>query len=152
MRRSSGTPSPAPSRKRLHTAAPESGALAGVVCSLRGYRLAWLLNRHLDWNLSRVAEVMPFAQDGKAEGNGFARFTGECPIDKSSFCLISNRFAGAYLMPEQKSFDYFLLVQGGWYEEHFALLLDRIRPLPNVLTVFHVQPPKVKQRLNVLLE
>ncbi len=146
--RTAGQPAAPPTRKRLHSVAPESGEVAGIVSSLRDYRLAWLFNRHLDWNLGRTEDLTPNAP----EGGGFARFTGECPVDKSSFCLISNRFSGAYLLPEQKSFDYFLLVQGGWYEEHFALLLDRIRPLPDVLTVFHVQPPKVKQRLNVLLE
>ncbi len=139
-------------RSTLELEAPDTGEMAAIATPLRDYRFAWLLNRHLRLGLRRVADVAPPDEAPGGDGARFARFTGEDPLDKSGFCLISNRFSGAYLLPDLKAFDYFLVVTGGWYADRFPLLLDRIRPLPNVQTVFPLRPPKVKERLNLLLE
>lgn len=125
--------------------------VAGITTPLRDYRMAWLLNKHLKLGLHRVEDVTGATLPG-GEAASFSRFDGNDALDKSAFSLISNRFSGNYLLPPEKAFDYFLLVQGGWHAEHFSDLLNDIRPLPNVQTVFHLQPPSVKQRLNLLLE
>ncbi|MFT7587816.1 MAG: hypothetical protein ACI959_000020 [Limisphaerales bacterium] len=125
--------------------------LIGLVSPVRDYRIAWLLNRELKIELERKEDLE--IEGGKNLGrNWFSRFEWENMLDKSRFCLISNRFSGEYLIPERKSVDYFLLVYGTWYEKGLSDLLNSIKPIPDIQTTITIDPRDLRSRLNLILE
>ncbi len=125
--------------------------LGGVVSPLRDYRMAWLLGNHLKLSLSRIQDI-ELSPGHPTENGGFSRFKAFDELDKATFYLISNRFSGKHLLPAQRNADFILLVYGSWYADKFPELLISIRPLPNIQTVFPIEPQSVSRRLNLLFE
>jgi hypothetical protein len=137
-------------RLRLEVAAEEDLYTAGIACGLRDYRLAFLLNQHLLLGLKRIADV-GWVDDSPPEDGGFSRYQAVQELDKSKIYLISNRFSGKIMLSRHRQADFILLACGSWYAKEFPLLLASIRPLPEIQTVFSIEPRQAEAQLNDLM-
>ncbi|MBI1193317.1 MAG: IPExxxVDY family protein [Bacteroidetes bacterium] len=138
-------------KNTLHVGLETDFLLGGIATPLRDYRMAWSLNRYLGIDLERIEDV-ELSPGHLPENGGFSRFRAIEEMDKATIYLISNRFSGKLLLPGQRNADYLLLVYGSWYADKFPDLLASIRPLPNIQTVFPIEPQTVSRRLNLLFE
>jgi hypothetical protein len=112
--------------------------------------MAWSLNQQLSTSFSRIEDVK---QKGQQLGEiAFSRYVFEDELNKARFYLISNRFSGEYLIPEQKSVDFLLMIRGTWFQNRSDELLSYIRPIPEIQTAFSIQPDRLKSRANLIWE
>jgi hypothetical protein len=82
--------------------------LAGIVCTIPDYRLAWKLNRHLELNFEMEEEIVIYEQNSPIAY--FSRFEAFDPMNRLVYTLIENKSAGHVFVPELKQFDYLLMV------------------------------------------
>ncbi len=89
-------------------------SLVGIISAQKEYKLAWLFNRQLDLQLSKAKDIeIEFLKRPKLIISNYLFETEHC-----SFRLMKNKSMdefsdnSAYLLPELKRFDYFVIFQG----------------------------------------
>ena len=82
--------------------------IIGVSSHEKDYRLAWSLNKTLDWRLVRIADAVV---EGKRSTTHHARFRWTHPVDQTVFTLIDNKTPEGTLMPDLTQFDYLLKIE-----------------------------------------
>ena len=65
--------------------------------------------------------------------------------DGIEYSLLENRSKKGYLIPGQKSVNYFLVVKNDYWEQEKAELISKLRSLEDVLLVFELDTTRVKQ-------
>lgn len=146
--------------------------LIAIHCSIEEYKLAFLLNKYLHLRLSRTRNDIDIHI--KSVQTVFALYKYE---DKQSYCdyfLISNKFKGQskqttaglgslfgeegfasetnYLLPEYCKVDFFLKIED---ESHFvseAVLMDKIKQIPQIATAYSIEPEKIKSKKNLIFD
>ena len=74
------------------------------------------------------------------EAPHFSFYLCDDPDNGLNIFLISNKYQGNILIPEQKAADYFLVIKGYLSPETFALYIQVIRKLNQVITAFSISP------------
>ena len=144
--------------------------LIAIHCSVEEYRLAYLLNKHLDLKLSRARNDIDYQTS-----TGHAVFGLYKYEDQHKYCeyyLISNKFRGettttgfgslfgeeetasttAHFLPEFSKVDFFLKLEE---ESDFiseTLILDRIKQIPPVATAYSIKPDQIKSKENLIFD
>ena len=117
-------------------------ALIGIHSSEEDYRLAYLLNKHLNMHLIRFHEALDFenstAQFPLFEYKDEKNFLNYYLINNTHLhfvdqenmeSLFGGNYTMSYLVPEKKNVDYFLKIEGcpdSLFEGEFALSLIHI--------------------------
>lgn len=146
--------------------------LIAIHCSIEEYKLAFLLNKHLNLRLSRARNDIDFQINSiKAV---FALYKYE---DRSHYCdyyLISNKFKGQpvkskdgqeslfgeeemssktiHLLPELSKVDFFLKIQDESDYVSEQGLLDKIKQVPQIATAYSVETDKIKSKDNLIFD
>ena len=83
--------------------------LIGIFCHHKDYRLAWSMNKHMDfdWTKSNDFEL---SFDGSQQF--FSIFSYFVESQDLQYYLVANRGENGMLIPERKDVDYFLIVDG----------------------------------------
>lgn len=134
--------------------------LVGIHSTEEDYRLAFLLNKHLNTTLKRYKEDLDF-KDSKAK---FPVFEFK---DKSNFInyyLINNKhtqfvhnqenaglFGGnystiSYLIPEKKKIDFFLKIEGCNCENIIKKLIDKLNNIDQIITSYPIETATLKSK------
>ncbi len=109
-------------------------SLVGITCTLKEYRLAWKLNNLLDIQLNKEKDIeIEFL---KTQNLVICNYLHE--TENSQIRLLKNKSTNdfsvqsAYLLPELKEFDYFLMIRG--FEDTFSMevLRNRIATIAEV--------------------
>jgi hypothetical protein len=122
--------------------------LIGISSHEKDYRLAWSLNRAMNWKLVKVEDIQIEQRESIA---CFPRFYYHHPVDQSIVTLIDNKTSEGYLMPELTQFDYLLKVeelQHGLDD----LFFKKLRRAQFVLAVFPLDVTKLKSKQNLIYE
>ena len=145
--------------------------LFAIHCSLEDYRMAFLLNKHLNINLTRSRKDVDFLLRSAPVLFALYRFE-----DLQRYCcyyLISNKsrsqvrsgaiegslfgeegfdIKDAHLFPELKNVDFFLKIE----EDHNAVsekeLLEKIKGIPQIATAYLVGEEQIKTKQNLIFE
>jgi hypothetical protein len=123
--------------------------LIGISCHTKDYRLCWELNKLLNFDLIRTNDLEISNKKKEIDTYSFYEF-----IDDENYIdyyLISNRASNAYLIPEQKTVDFFLMIKGNLPQQEQQTLLNKINSLSLVLTSFTIDPNQLKSKQNLLL-
>lgn len=146
--------------------------LVAIHCSVEEYKLAFLLNKHLDLRLSRARnDVDLYIRSVRAV---FALYKYR---DQQKYCdyyLISNKCKGqstrttagfgslfgeeemasetTYLLPEFNKVDFFLKIEEESEFVSEALLLDRIKEIPQIATAYSIETNKIKSKDNLIFD
>jgi len=122
--------------------------LMGINTSLKGYRLAWNLNKKMSIGLRRED---PLESVNKLkEKVSFAFFTGFDESQNKVYRLVENRSGGNLFIPEQPRCDY-LLIADRSEEGGTGDLLKIIRGINSVSVAFEIEIESLKSKQNILL-
>ena len=89
-------------------------SLIGISCHAKDYRLCYELNKTLEIDLVRGEDLDIDSKNSKAN---YALFEFVDEENFMDYYLISNRSSKGFLIPEQKSTDFFLLLKGASNDE-----------------------------------
>jgi hypothetical protein len=125
--------------------------LLGIVSPIREYRMAWLVNQELDLNLVKAddleleflnAEKLEIAQYFLSLPHGFIQLLKNKAINSTQQL--------AYLIPELKNLDYFLLVQDETEELDLINFVKKLSQNPLVQSIVRIDISKLKSKENLL--
>lgn len=138
-------------------------SLIGITCSIEDYRLAYLLNKHLNTNFERnetnlEIEIKSTQQSYALYGYKNTHYFNDWYLIANKFTQIhtvnqsSNLFSTtdyrvesiSYLIPEQKKIDYFIKITGGIEPDYYQNLITTIKSIQQVEAVFKINPDELK--------
>lgn len=135
--------------------------IIGIASNTEDYRLCWLLNNHLLWNLKRVANL-PAIENKKAaslfedlnENEDEKGHTMFSYVDKDLFIdnhLIGNISTEGYLIPEFKQCNFFIFLRGDAVTNVTLMnVIEKIQYLDAINSSFHIQHSQLKDIDNLL--
>src|SRR5688572_22963527 len=101
--------------------------LLGIICQEKDYRLCHEINQRLDIDLIKEPDYELAINKQKDKSSYSFYATGEGGEDQLSYFLISNKGSKAFLLPEQKQVDYFLLMKGPLPKTEYPALIQRLK-------------------------
>jgi len=134
--------------------------LIGIHTSLNDYKLAYLLNKHLQINFVRASYNLDFTQEkNQASYTVYEHSNTENDFD---WFLISNTYKTTltttpsgffneneykmYLVPEKKKVDFFLKIKGEIDFEHIVKTIEKINQIPQIITSYKVEVESLKSK------
>jgi len=121
--------------------------LIGICCHIKDYRLSWEINRQLGISLKKENDLELNVKD-LSQSFSFYEFLDE--DNHLEYFLINNRSDNGYLLPEEKSCDYMLLVKGSIGETQKNLMIQKISGIKFVLTSYGIDVKQLKSKKNLL--
>jgi len=120
----------------------------GISSHEKPYRLAWSLNRGMNWMMSR-REDLTVPQRNAVSGH--AQFRYNHPNDTSVITLIDNKTSEGLFLPELSQFDFILKLENMRFgcDDH---MLKKLRNCAFVITAFPLQIEKLKSKQNLIFE
>ena len=112
--------------------------LIGINSREKDFRLAWLLNNALGWELERKA---PYRLETKDQNSEHEMFQFISERNHYTIHLISNRSLQGVLLQEYAQLEYLLKVEG---REDIEELVKQVRKINNVLAAFHLSQESLK--------
>jgi len=125
--------------------------LLGIVSPIREYRMAWLVNQELEINLVKAddleleflnSEKLEIAQYFLSLPHGFIQLLKNKALNSSQQL--------AYLIPELKNLDYFLLVQDETEQLYLSNFMEKLSRNPLVQSIVRIDISKLKSKENLL--
>lgn len=144
-----------------------SFSLLAIHCRLDDYRLAYLLNKHLGLNLSR----MPRDLDYKYFAATYSVYEWYNKENEVSWNLISNtckkeedglQSSGSlfatqnkvlktyHLLPEHKNVDYLVKITNETQHFNKKIVLSKIQSIPQIVTSYTIDTDKLKSKDNLI--
>ncbi len=144
-----------------------SFSLLAIHCGLDDYRLAYLLNKYLGLNLSRMQRDLDykyfaasysvyewFNKDNEISWN---LISNVCKKEEDSLQSSGSLFASQnkvlktyHLLPEYKNVDYLIKIT---YEEQYfneKIVLSKIQSIPQIVTAYSIDTKKLKSKDNLI--
>ena len=104
----------------------------------KGYKLCWQINRKLQVSFEKK-------EDHNIQNKmWFARYTYICE-EGNEYNLLANRSKKGYLVPNQKSINYFLIVKKKVLEEKKKELIYKLKTTKDILFVFEINTSLIKK-------
>lgn len=138
--------------------------LIGIHSTEEDYRLAYLLNSHLNFKLTRYKESLDF-QNSTAE---FPLFEYKDELNFINYYLINNKhialvdnqnkeglFEGnysttSYLITEKKKVDFFLKIEGCNKEDFIQDLVLELNKISQIITSYAIETISLKSKENLI--
>ena len=149
----------------------EDYQLLAIHSSLDEFKMAYLLNKHLEINMRRSRLDLDF-NHAEVLAN-YPLYIFKEPVKYRNYYLIKNKYTGplkklissgslfnedegtpqiTYLIPEFKEVDFFLKVEEDLGQEQLQKLINKIAFIPNVITIYAVDANQLKSKNNLILE
>jgi len=123
--------------------------LMGIVCSLPGYKLGWLFNQSLTFDLSRDEDIEVHLPR-KKETASFEFYQFKDDEQRLEYYFLSNKSLGNYLVAEMKQVDYWLLIKGLFENLNEPRLLAKVKAIQQIQTAFYVDIESLKSKENLI--
>lgn len=122
--------------------------LIAITSSLKDYRLAFKINRHISKDFARIEDLsVPLASSGHSF---FSRYIYQIPESETDLFLLANKGTEGYLIPEMKNVDYFILIKNFIDQEDIDQLISGLNAIPEVVVAAEVDPGKLKSKENLI--
>jgi len=103
----------------------------------KAYKLCWNINKSLKLNFEKKED-----HNIKKE-LWFARYTYVCD-DEAEYTLLANHSKNGYLIPSQKSVNFFLLIKNDYWQQEKLEFIKKLRGVKDILLVFEVDTNLIK--------
>jgi hypothetical protein len=123
--------------------------LIAVTTSLKDYRICYLINKCLNFNFTKTADLEIDIFPG-AGPSYFSLYIYNWEASETDFYFIGNKGSDGYLIPEMKKADYFLMVKNYIDETDLENLISALNRIPEIVTAIKIDPKKIKSRENLL--
>lgn len=122
---------------------PAIFSLIGVSCHMKDYRISFLLNKYLGFDLLKM-EDLKITFNNKQDPAEFSFYYYYDEDYFNTYYLMSNRSQEVVLAPEIKQVDFLLIVEGEFKKSQMDRLIKSIRNIPNVLAAYEVKFSEIK--------
>jgi len=146
----------------------ESYALIAIHCNLEDYRLAFLLNKHLNIKLKRCLKDLDFEYtmasysiyEWKDENQQMTWNLVEniCRKEEDALTSTGSLFQSPTkviktfnLIPELNKVDFFLKIDNDGNQIYEKSIIEKIHNIPQIATVYSVDSEELKSRDNLIL-
>ncbi len=120
--------------------------LIGISSHVHDYRLAWALNKHMGWMLTRQRDL----EVKSAKNVSYhALFEFDHEQEMTLIALLSNKSENGFLLPELQQFDYLLKIENLQNELNDDFY-KQLRKTSFIQTVMVVDASRVKSRHNLI--
>ena len=123
--------------------------LVAVTTSLKDYRICFLINKYLNFNFIKTADLAVDINQSP-ELVYFSKYTDHWEATATDFYFIANKGSDGYLVPEMNKTDYFLMVKNYIDEEDLDRLISGLNKIPEIVAAVKIDPKKIKSRENLL--
>ena len=130
---------------------PAFYTLIGISSSLRDYRLSFLINQSLEFNLKKLDDFCTILP-GKQEPEAFSLFYFRDDDQRNSYFLLANRNLENFLLPEMRQMDFLLIIEGGFKKARKDAMLKNIRNIQNVIASYEIRFNELKNFENLLMD
>ena len=104
---------------------------------IKAYKLCWNINNSLQLNFAKHSD------HNIKKDLWFSRYT-YISDDGVEYDLLANRSKKGYLVPNQKSINYFLVVKNDYWEQEKPEFMSKLRNIPDVLLAFEIDIANLK--------
>ena len=104
---------------------------------IKAYKLCWNINKSLQLNFEKKKD------HNIKEELCFARYTSVCD-ENVSYTLLANRSKNGYLIPSEKSVNFFLLIKNNYWQQEKIEFINKLRDIADILLVFEVDTNLIK--------
>ena len=112
-------------------------AVLAINSHIKGYKLCWNINNSLQLNFEKLND------HNIQEELWFARYTHICD-DGVEYNLLANRSKKGYLIPNQKSVNYFLVIKNDYWQQDKEEFISKLRKTKDILLVFELDTTLIK--------
>ncbi|MFT6215045.1 MAG: hypothetical protein ACJAS3_001442 [Roseivirga sp.] len=129
--------------------------LIAINASIKEYKLAWMLNKSLDWDFAKMENIqLDFTKNKVLSISNYFYET-----EYQKFRLLKNRTDegnddgaqfNAYLIPELKNFDYFLMLENESHGFDLKSFILNIKQIPSVQFAIIVDTATLKSKDNLI--
>jgi hypothetical protein len=125
--------------------------LYGISTNIKGYKLAWLINKFLKLTLARADEYIVELKNEAHEVINYTHVTenSEIRLFKNKM-VVQEQKPQSYLVPEMKHFDYFVMVSGIIHTFTSSDLLQELRKIEGLQLINEIDINTLKSRDNFL--
>ena len=123
--------------------------LIAITTSLKDYRICCLINKYLNFNFSKSADLEVDILQG-AEPVFFSLYQYHWEASETDFYFIANKGSDGYLVPEMRRADYFLMIKNYIDEDDLDKLVSALNKIPEIVAAVKIDPKKIKSRENLL--
>lgn len=159
------------SHKLVFDDVEEEYHLLAIHSSLEEYKLAYLLNKHLQITLKRARFDLDF-NHGSIQAL-YPLYSLKEPENYRTYYLIKNKYKGpvkkvvssgslfiedevspqvTYLIPEFRDVDYFMKIEEDLDGAGVQRILNIVASIPNIITTYLVDANQLKSKNNLILE
>ena len=121
--------------------------LIAITSQLKDYLLCFKLNRQLHINFSKNDDLLIDTNQGILL---FSMYHYQIPESETNLYLLTNKGDQAYLIPEMKTIDFFILIRNYISFEELEELIDKINKMPDVVAAIEVDPKRLKSKENLI--
>ncbi len=123
--------------------------LIAVTTSLKDYRICYLINKCLNFNFVKNADLeVDIFPD--APPVYFSIYNYKWEDSETDFYFIGNKGSDGYLIPEMKKADYFLMIKNYIDDNELDSLIGGLNKIPEIVAAVKIDPKKIKSRENLL--
>jgi hypothetical protein len=123
--------------------------LIAITTSLKDYRICCLINKYLNFNFSKSADLEVDILQG-SEPVFFSLYQYHWEASETDFYFIANKGSDGYLIPEMKKADYFFMIKNYIDADDLDKLLSTLNKIPEIVAAVKIDPKKIKSRENLL--
>jgi hypothetical protein len=137
------------SRKTLKFEIDLDFVLIAITTSLKDYRICHHINKHLNFNFLKIADL----EVDILQGSGavfFSLYEYHWEASETDFFFIANKGSDGYLIPEMRKADYFLMIKNYIDSDDLDKLVTTLNRIPEIVAAVKIDPKKIKSRENLL--
>ena len=124
--------------------------LIAITTSLKDYRICHHINKHLNFNFLKMADLEVDLLQGSGGPVFFSLYEYHWEASETDFYFIANKGSDGYLVPEMRKADYFLMVKNYIDNEDLDKLVTALNRIPEIVAAVKIDPKKIKSRENLL--
>lgn len=125
--------------------------LLGLVSPVKDYKMAWLINRDLDLDLVKSEDIeIEFVSSARLEISQYLLSLPHGFIQLLKNKALNTSQQLAYLIPELRNLDYFLLVQDQTQQISITTFVENLSQNPFIQSVVRLDISKIKSKENLL--
>ncbi|CAM1359062.1 conserved hypothetical protein [Tenacibaculum sediminilitoris] len=134
--------------------------LIGIHTALNEYKLAYLLNKHLQVKFNRASYDLDFIQKGSQSSYTVYEYTNvklcqgwflianvyKSTLEVESISLFKESESISHLIPEKRKVDFFLKLEGDFDYESIVKKIETINQIPQIITSYKIEVNSLKSK------
>lgn len=123
--------------------------LIAITTSLRDYRICHYINKYLNFDFTKTADLEVDIIQGGAPVY-FSLYKYHWESSETDFYFIANKGSDGYLVPEMRKVDYFMMIKNYIADDELDKMITDLNKIQEIVAAVKIDPKKIKSRENLL--